>query len=202
MSGTRASINDDARFIPSPTIKSVAPNASIPGIAAFNAPPNSPITATRPATTTPNAAMAIAPSVPVLAIGVMASASTDIEAEKAITPAMLVDSDFPNTPNVTASPATTTPNAASAGTAVDPNSPSGTSARARADNESVMIAMPADAFRKELPSTVICFGVDLMLASKYVIPKERPVTASAIPEKIAIAGPPASASSCAAFART
>ena len=55
----------------------VAPKASIAGIAAVRAVPNTANTATKPPITTPNVPIATAPSVPVLARGVMDNAIAD-----------------------------------------------------------------------------------------------------------------------------
>ena len=55
------------------------------------------------------------------------------------------------------------------------------------------MAIPPDIFKKELPNAVIFFGVDFIFDKRYTIPKESPVTASAIPENIPMAAPPESA---------
>ena len=88
--GISTLIKLDARDIPVPTIKIVAPNESIAGIAALREEPNSANITTNPPTTIPNVPIAIAPSFPVFASGVIAKANTETEPENAIIPFMFV----------------------------------------------------------------------------------------------------------------
>ena len=94
-----------------PIIRIVAPKASIGTITPCSAPPNSPNTATRPATTMPNVIMFCDASSPAFAIGAIASAMAATAAPNAIIPPMLVCSLGPTPPRTAARPATTMPKA-------------------------------------------------------------------------------------------
>ena len=182
--GIKALMREDARFIPAPTISIVAPNESIAGIAAVKAVPKIANTATKAATTTPNAAIAIAPSVPVLAIGAIAKAIAATDTANTPIPIALSCNFFPNTPNIAVNPPITIPNAASAGTAVSPNFPSGTSANATPASAANTRATAPAIFTNDLEAAFIFWGDVLIFFKKLIKPKLKANTAPAIPARI------------------
>ena len=89
MTDAIAVTNGAAAPSPMPAISTAAPNASIPTAATSRAGPSKAKTAARPAITTPNATIATAPSVPVLATLDMVSAIADTAAPKTPMPRAL-----------------------------------------------------------------------------------------------------------------
>ena len=172
----------------------------MPGIATLSALPNRPNTATRPATTSPNAPIAAAPSRPVCAIGVIAKAITDTAAANTAIPTALACSFFPTAPKIAASPPTTTPNASNGGTAVVPNDAKGTSASASTANDPTTSAIPALILRNVLDTALSRAGVVFTFLRSDIIPNDKAKTAPVITAIIPIARPPESDSLTAALA--
>ena len=201
MTGGSALINPEAKRIPAPTSTTAAPRPSIPGIAAAKGAPSRAKTAANPPTTTPKAAMAIAPSLPVFAIGPIVSAIADTDAAKTAIPIALSFSLFPISPKTTASPATTAPKATSGATAVVPSDANGTNASARAARDSVIIATAAPTDRSVFE--ILSSFLGLAAARDFVrtiMPALRATTAITSPAITPIAAGPAFANAIADWA--
>ena len=137
-----ASINGVAIFNAAPTASTTAANTTIGIIAPSSALPKIANTATSPAMTPPNTIIFLLAASPALAIGPIARAIKPIAAPKASIPPMLLCSFEPNIPTTATSPETTAPKAPIAAAPSSPVDASGAIARAIADTDAAKAITP------------------------------------------------------------